>query len=547
MSIGTTVEQLEEWMLVPSEDEHIEFKEAKTRLELDTAADYCIALANEGGGKLILGVSNQRPRRVVGTQAFRNPRETQRRLLDSIRLDIDIEEIAHPDGRVVVLHAPSRPPATPLHHKGRYLMRSGESLVPLTPDQLRRIFEESTPDFSATICPDATPADLSPEAVGVLRAAWQRKSGNHRVDELTDEQVLADLGLLCSAGITYAAIILLGSAAAVRRHLPGAEVIFEYRSDEASIRYQERREFRTGFLLCHDDIWDAINIRNDIEHYQDGLWLLDVPVLNEGVVREAVLNAVSHRDYRRQGPVFIRQFPRKLEVMSPGGLPNGVTVDNILDAQVARNLLLASVLAKCGLIERSGQGVDLMFCDCLREGKPLPDYSRTDEHQVIVRLPGEVTDPSFVRFLETVDREKHVKFTTEDLIILDLLKREQPVPGHLQERLPTLVEAGVVERRARGKFILSQQYYKFVGRRGAYSRVVGLRRERCKALLLQHIEENQQDGSPMKDLMELVQLERGQVRKLLEDLRDDGLIHCVGVTRAARWHLGAGPGHSNPR
>ncbi|MGI5816964.1 MAG: ATP-binding protein [Armatimonadota bacterium] len=540
--IETTVEQLEHWMELPSEDEHIEFKEAKGSFAFDDAANYCIALANEGGGKLILGVSDSPPRHVVGSRAFRNPQKTQKGLLDSIHLRIFIEEIEHPDGRVVVLHVPSRPIGMPLARNGRFLMRSGESLVGMTSDQIRRIHDEGRPDFSATICEQAEGAELSAAAVQILRDEWRRKSGNVRIDELTDEQLLADLGVVRPDGVTYAAIILLGSEDAVRRHLPCAEIIFEYRSDEYTIRHQDRIEFQRGFLLCHNDIWSAVNRRNDTEHYQDGLWLRDIPVFSESVIREAVLNAVSHRDYRLQGPVFIRQFPRKLEVLSPGGLPEGVTVENIMDRQVARNPLLATVLERCGLIERSGQGVDLMFGNCLREGKALPDYSRTDEHQVFLTLPGEVQDANFVRFLETVDRDRQIGFTTEDLIILDHLKHKRTVPQRLSNRLARLVEAGVVERRGRNQHILSQEYYRFVDERGAYTRVAGLDREKCKLPLLQHIEENQDDGSRMKDLMDVVNhLTRSQVRTLLDDLREDGRIHCVGVTRNARWYPGPDP------
>jgi ATP-dependent DNA helicase RecG len=535
----TTIEQVEQWLHLASEDEHLEFKEAKTSFRFDRAADYCIALANEGGGKLILGISDGSPRRVVGSRAFRNTRKTQKSLLDSIHLRIDIEEIEHPDGRVVVLHIPSRPIGMPLARDGRFLMRSGEALVGMTDDQIRRIHEEGQPDFSATICSGATAADLAAEAVNQLRDAWRRKSGNSRIGELTDEQMLADLGLMRAGGVTNAALILLGSEDALRRHLPCSEIIFEYRSDESSIRHQERREFLEGFLLCKDAIWEAINRRNDMEHYQDGLWLLDIPVFNEAVVREAILNAVSHRDYRLQGPVFVRQFPRKLEVLSPGGLPGGVTVENILETQAARNPLLASVLAKIGLIERSGQGVDLMFSRSLREGKALPDYSLTGEHQVFLKLPGEVQDPSFVRFLEIVSRDEQVTFATEDLMILDLLKREEPVPDRLKGRLPRLLDAGVVERRGRKKYILSQNYYRFVDQPGTYTRVAGLDREKCRLLLLQHVEQSRDNGSRMKDLMDVVpHLTRPQVKNLVNDLREDGLVHCRGVTRAARWYPG---------
>jgi ATP-dependent DNA helicase RecG len=514
--MATTLEDFARLLGVPSEDEHIEFKEAKSHFELDAAADYCIALANEGGGRLILGVTDAVPRQVVGTRAFQNPHRTAERLRDTIHLRVDVEEVEHPDGRVVILHAPPRPIGTPLARRGRFLMRSGSALVGMTSDQIRRIHEEGQPDFSAAICQAADLTALSPAGLQTLRQAWRRKSGNGRIDQLSDEQMLADLGLLRDGQPTYASLILVGSESAIAAHLPWAEIIFEYRSDEANIRHNERREFHEGFLLCHDGIWEAANLRNDVEHYQDGLWLLDIPVLNERVVREALLNAVSHRDYRLHGPVFVRQFPRKLEVVSPGGLPEGVTVDNILRAQVPRNPLLANVLEKCGLIERSGQGVDLMFEDCLREGKLLPDYSRTSHNQVYVTLPGEVRDPSFVRFLEAVDREKGVRFSIEDLIVLDLLKRDERVPEELASRLPQLLDAGVVDRRGRSRHILSQDYYRFVDQRGVYTRVAGLNRKKCKLLLLQHIEENRKEGSRMRDMMDVVpHLTRDQVRSII--------------------------------
>ncbi len=536
--MAASVEQLEQWILVAQENEQIEFKEAKNGYDLDEAADYCIALANEGGGRLILGVTDSVPRRVVGSRAFRNAQKIQKRLLDSIHLRVDVDEVMHPHGRVVVLQVPRRPVGMPLARNGRFLMRSGESLVGMTSDQIRRIHEEGQPDFSATICARARARDLSREAIERLRVAWRRKSGNSRIDELTDEQMLGDLGLVRPDGVTYAALILLGTAAALSQHLACAEIIFEYRSDDSSIRYQERKEFRAGFMLSNDEIWEAVNRRNDTEHYQDGLWLLDIQVFNEGVIREAILNAVTHRDYRLQGAIFIRQFPRMLEVVSAGGLPEGVTISNILDARVPRNRLLASVLQKAGLIEESGQGVDLMFRDCLREAKAAPDYSRTDKYQVYLKLSGDIQDPSFVRFLETVDRERSIKFAVGDLIILDLLKREKRVPDRLLDRLPRLLDAGIIERRGKTKHILSQQYYSFAGRRGTYTRVAGLNRERCKLLLLQHIEENTEEGSRMRDLMDVVpHLTRPQVKTLLDELRKSGRILCIGVTRGARWHL----------
>ena len=74
-----------------------------------------------------------------------------------------------------------------------------------------------------------------------------------------------------------------------------------------------------------------------------------------------MLNAVSHRNYQMAGSVFVRQYPDRLIIESPGGLPNGISLDNILDRQVPRNRRIAEILALCGLVERSGQGMNIIY------------------------------------------------------------------------------------------------------------------------------------------------------------------------------------------
>jgi predicted HTH transcriptional regulator len=86
-----------------------------------------------------------------------------------------------------------------------------------------------------------------------------------------------------------------------------------------------------------------INIRNENQHFQSGLFVLDVPTFDEQSVREAILNAVSHRDYQLGGSVFVRQYPRKLTIESPGGFPFGITEENILDRETKKELLLKHI------------------------------------------------------------------------------------------------------------------------------------------------------------------------------------------------------------
>ena len=143
----TTPEQIDLWRSAPTETQRLEFKEAKTQFDNRKLYKYCVAIANEGGGQLLLGIADKPPRPVVGTAAFNNPVEMAEKLFEAVGFRVDIEEVRHPGGRVLVFHIPPRPRGTAYHLDGAYLMRAGEELVPMSEDQLRRIFAEGGPDW----------------------------------------------------------------------------------------------------------------------------------------------------------------------------------------------------------------------------------------------------------------------------------------------------------------------------------------------------------------------------------------------------------------
>ena len=295
---------------------------------------------------------------------------------------------------------PPRPLGMPIPVEGAYWMRAGEDLAPMTPDMLRRIFDESGPDFSAEICPKATLADLDPAAIESLRGRWARHSGNKALAKRRAEKLLRDAELILPHGITYAALILLGTRAALGRFLAQAEVIFEYRSTARPGPANQREEFRQGFFSFYDRIWELVNRRNDLQHFQERLVMHPVPTFSEIAVREALLNAVSHRDYRHPGSVFVRQYARRVEIVSPGGFPPGITPENILDQQLPRNRRIAETFARCGLVERLGPGrrSDLgRMCPprqgvagllTFRPSSSLADARRRDPRRELPEVPG---------------------------------------------------------------------------------------------------------------------------------------------------------------
>lgn len=536
-----SLEQLHELMDSP-EGAHLEFKEARNTFEFDNLVKYCVALANEGGGRIVFGVTDRRPRRVVGSDAFPVVERTVESLLQRLHMRIDADVVPHPDGRVVIFTVPGRPIGAPIQYEGRYWMRAGEALAPMTQDMLRRIFDEAGPDFSAEVCPRATLADVDPAAVEEFRVRWHRRAKVDALLHASTEQLLRDAELVTEEGVTYAALVLLGSHAALGRHLAQAEVVFEYRSSEVAGPANQREEFRQGFLLFYDRLWELVNLRNDRQHYQDGLFMVEVPTFNEAAVREAILNAVSHRDYRHAGSVFVRQFPRRIEIVSPGGFPHGITPENIIDRQQPRNRRIADAFARCGLVERAGQGANRIFEACVREGKALPDFTHTDAWQVGLALHGQIQDPRFIQFLEIVGKETAVSFDTHEFLALNLVYRDQPVPLGLRPQLRALIDLGVVERIGKGKsarFVLAQRFYGFLEQKGVYTRKRGLDRETNKSLLMQHIDNNRSEGSPLQDLMQVLPaLSRGQVQSLLKELVAESRAHSVGRTRAGRWYPG---------
>jgi ATP-dependent DNA helicase RecG len=289
-------ETLTELLNAP-EGEHYQFKEWKNKDNYSEAVKILCALANCGGGKLVLGVSDKRPRQVVGSTAFSQPERVRSDLLAKLRVDVNFELYEDNGKRVLALEVASRTIGLPIAVDGIAWWYSGDSLIPMPEDVRRSIYAESGNDFSAEIVHGATLADLDDNAIKIFRKTWATNSGNKRIKTLTTEQLLRDSGAVTNAGVTYAALILFGTREAVTKYLPRAEVIFEYRSSEASGPAAQREEFTEGFFNYDDRIWELVNLRNDKQHYQDGLFVFPVSTFNERVVREALLNAITHRDY----------------------------------------------------------------------------------------------------------------------------------------------------------------------------------------------------------------------------------------------------------
>lgn len=525
-------------LLEAKEGEHIQFKEAKRRFDVGEAEKCCCALANNGGGKLVLGITDKRPRKVVGSEAFEQPERTRMGLIEKLRINIDFQLFEYDGKRVLIFNVNSRPIGLPVQCDGVAWIYEGDTLKPMPEDMRRNIYDEVGGDFSGTICAGATIEDLDEIAIENFRERWIEKNGKKQLATLSKEQILHDCGAITDDGVTYAALILFGKSAAIIKYLPQAEIVFEYRSSESSGPANQREEFRVGFFACYDRIWELINLRNDKQHYQEGFFVFDIATFNERVVREAILNAVSHRNYQFGGSIFVRQFRDRLVVESPGGLPLGITLDNILDRQLPRNRRIAEILSLCGLVERSGQGMNLMFELSVQEAKPLPDFTGTDDYFVSVTLNGLILDKAMLSVIHRISERGEELLTTEDFLTINALYHEDRLDEKMLVRLNRLIDMGIVEHIGRKKYILARSLYAATGKTGVYTRRIGLDRDTNKELLLKHIRQNNAEGTPFKELQQVLPgLSRNQIQVLMRELRDDGQVICKGKTSAAKWFV----------
>ena len=141
----TSTNELKHWMSQAKENEHLEFKEAKKQYDNNKLLRYCVAMANEGGGKFILGITDKLPRTIVGSSAFENLEKIQKTIFDTLRFRVDVEQVICDNKRILIFHIPSRPKGTAYSLSGTYYMRSGEDTIPMTEDRLRQIFSEGKP------------------------------------------------------------------------------------------------------------------------------------------------------------------------------------------------------------------------------------------------------------------------------------------------------------------------------------------------------------------------------------------------------------------
>lgn len=405
MNLPTNIAQIDAWRSERSEHERLEFKEGKQTFDRVKLERYCVALANEGGGKLLLGVEDKPPRLVVGTNAFENPAKIAEQLHIQLGFRVDVEPVAHPDGRVLVFHVPSRPKGTAYHHAGAYLMRSGESLVAMSEDQLRRIFDEGKPHWL-----------LQPTAVGLSA---------QRVVELLDTQQFFDLQslpyptareavlgrlvanqLIASEAAGYA-ISRLGALLFAKdlQAFPdvqrkAARVVVYSLSSKLNTRLDA--PWHKGYAASFEDLVRFVDAQLPQNQVIEEALRKEQKLVPVVVLRELIANALIHQDFTVGGTsVMIEVYSDRIEVSNPGEAV--VPTDRFIDGYQSRNEVLADLMRRFHICEEKGSGIDRVVQAAEVYQLPAPDF-RSSVGRTTVRIQGP-------RPFEEMDRADRIRAT----------------------------------------------------------------------------------------------------------------------------------------
>jgi ATP-dependent DNA helicase RecG len=306
--------------------------------------------------------------------------------------------------------------------------------------------------------------------------------------------------------------------------------------------------FRKPLLETFETIELLFNARVTEEEIQVGLFRVPIPNFDRRAFREALVNALVHRDFGRLGAVHVRLDDDGLAISNPGGFVEGVTLDNLLVADPrSRNPLLADTIKRIGLAERTGRGLDRIFEGMLRYGRPAPDYSMTDAYTVSVRMHSAETDLEFLRMVITQE-EKSGDMPIDTLIILSRLRQErrlttatlaadtQKSEQATRTTLEKLVEAGLIDALGTGRgrtYTLSAKVYRHTGQVAAYVRQVGFDHIQQEQMVLKYIDKN---GSIKRaDVMDLCRITKDQAYKLLIRLKSSGQIVQIGSQKGALY------------
>lgn len=406
-------------------------KVSDMKKRINLAVDELIAFANNKGGTLYFGVEDNGE--VTGCDGNYDLQNIIESIYEKTRpsIFVDPEEIEYNGKKVIALTVASDG-ITHATTDGRCLKRLGKNSKPFYPDEMSNRYSEiQSSDFSGRILSDSTEDDINKLEVYKLKEKLKARNPESTLADMDDIAFLRDLALVKSDSgnikLTVAGLLFVGKEQAINRLFPQAEVIYLHYSESNLEEYDARLDMKAPIISVIDRLSEKIQDSNRIVNVQVGLFRLEIVDFPEKVFQEALLNALSHRDYQSQGAVYVKHYPDKIVIENPGAFLDGITENNIIThPSVPRNKLIAETLQHLKYVQRTGQGVDIIFREMISSGKPFPEYKSYND-AVSLTIYSAIDDIDFVKFIANEENGLSRSFSLSELMILRYLKDNRKI------------------------------------------------------------------------------------------------------------------------
>lgn len=523
-------------------------KVSDMKKRINLAVDELIAFANNKGGTLYFGVEDNGE--VTGCDGNYDLQNIIESIYEKTRpsIFVDPEEIEY-DGKKVIALTVASDGITHATTDGRCLKRLGKNSKPFYPDEMSNRYSEiQSSDFSGRILSDSTEDDINKLEVYKLKEKLKARNPESTLADMDDIAFLRDLALVKSDSgnikLTVAGLLFVGKEQAINRLLPQAEVIYLHYSESNLEEYDARLDMKAPIISVIDRLSEKIQDSNRIVNVQVGLFRLEIVDFPEKVFQEALLNALSHRDYQSQGAVYVKHYPDKIVIENPGAFLDGITENNIIThPSVPRNKLIAETLQHLKYVQRTGQGVDIIFREMISSGKPFPEYKSYND-AVSLTIYSAIDDIDFVKFIANEENGLSRSFSLSELMILRYLKDNRKITmseaeiliqearDQAQNACNNLKRYGLIELSG-NEYMLTAKIYDELKNSVDYTKDKAIQYIKAREMILEYIRDR---GFINNELVrELCGFSQKQARIILQRMRKENLIELSEKGRYAKY------------
>lgn len=523
-------------------------KVSDMKKRINLAVDELIAFANNKGGTLYFGVEDNGE--VTGCDGNYDLQNIIESIYEKTRpsIFVDPEEIEYNGKKVIALTVASDG-ITHATTDGRCLKRLGKNSKPFYPDEMSNRYSEiQSSDFSGRILSDSTEDDINKLEVYKLKEKLKARNPESTLADMDDIAFLRDLALIKYDGnnikLTVAGLLFVGKEQSINRLLPQAEVIYLHYSETNLEEYDARLDMKAPIISVIDRLSEKIQDSNRIVNVQVGLFRLEIVDFPEKVFQEALLNALSHRDYQSQGAVYVKHYPDKIVIENPGAFLDGITENNIIThPSVPRNKLIAETLQHLKYVQRTGQGVDIIFREMISSGKPFPEYKSYND-AVSLTIYSAIDDIDFVKFIANEENGLSKSFSLSELMILRYLKDNRKITmseaesliqearDQAQNACNNLKRYGLIELSG-NEYMLTAKIYDELKNSVDYTKDKAIQYIKAREMILEYIRDR---GFINNELVrELCGFSQKQARIILQRMRKENLIELSEKGRYAKY------------